>query len=52
VPKKKIFYSDLEELKQQDEKDNREESNLDRLEKKASSLLKVSMDIHGWNTFF
>jgi hypothetical protein len=46
VPKKKIFYRDLEELKQKDEKDNQEENNLDRLEKKASSLLKVSTDRH------
>jgi hypothetical protein len=46
VPKKKIFYRDLEELKQKDEKDNQEENNLDRLEKKASSLLKVSTDYH------
>jgi hypothetical protein len=44
VPKKKIFYRDLEELKQKDEKDNQEENNLYRLEKKASSLLKVSTD--------
>jgi hypothetical protein len=46
VPKKKIFHRDLAELKQQDGKDNQEENNLDRLEKKASSLLKVSGEFH------
>jgi hypothetical protein len=46
VPKKKIFYRDLEELKQQDEKDNQEENSLDKLEKKASTLLKVSAEFH------
>lgn len=40
VPKKKIFYRDLKELEQKDEKDNQEGNNLDRLEKKASNLLK------------
>jgi hypothetical protein len=42
IPRKKIFCKDLEESKGQDDKENQEESNLDKLEKKASALLKVS----------
>ncbi|XP_069679025.1 dynactin subunit 1 isoform X4 [Periplaneta americana] len=44
VPKRKIICKDTEEPKEQDDKEKQEENSLNKLEKKASNLLKEVFD--------